>query len=144
MLGINYSKNCMITFFQHLEYLWQTLYKHNFIKYHFFFFTFSYIEDLTKADWIIIIFFTFFLLAVQLQLSTFSPLPHPTPDKPTSLPHLHPPPCFCPCVLYSSSRKPLSPLSPLHSPLAIVRLFLTSMSLVIFCLLFFFCWLCSS
>ena len=29
-----------------------------------------------------------------------------------------------------------SPLCPLHSPLAIVRLFLTSMSLVIFCLLF--------
>ena len=38
--------------------------------------------------------------------------------------------------LYSSSCNPLFPLSPPHSPLAIVRLFLTSMSLVIFCLLF--------
>ena len=55
----------------------------------------------------------------------------PTPVKPTSLPHLHPPPWFCPCVCYSSSCKPLSPLSSPHSPLAIVTLFLTSMSLVI-------------
>ena len=68
----------------------------------------------------------------------FSPSLHPTPAKPTSLPHLHPPPWFCPCVLYSSSCKPLSPLSPPHSPLVIVRLFLTSVSLVIFCLLFSF------
>ena len=66
----------------------------------------------------------------------FSPSLHPTPAKPTSLPHLQPPPWFCPCVLYSSSCDPLSSLSPPHSPLAIVRLFLTSMSLVIFCLLF--------
>ena len=33
----------------------------------------------------------------------FSPSLHPTPAEPTSLPHLHPPPWFCPCVLYSSS-----------------------------------------
>ena len=56
------------------------------------------------------------------------------PTRP--LPHLHPPPWFCLCVLYSSSCNPLSSLSPPHSPLTIVRLFLTSMSLVIFCLLF--------
>ena len=62
----------------------------------------------------------------------------PTPSKPTSLPCFHPPPWFCPCVLYSSSWKPFSPLSLLLSPLAIVRLFLISMSLVIFCLLFSF------
>ena len=74
----------------------------------------------------------------------FSPSLHPTPAEPPSLPHVHPPPWFCPCVLYSSSCNPLSSLSPPYSPLAIVRLFLTSMSLVIFCLLFFFCWLCSS
>ena len=60
----------------------------------------------------------------------------PTPAKSTSLPCFYPPPWFCPCVLYSNSCKPLSPLSPPHSPLAIVGLFLTSMSLVIFCLLF--------
>ena len=54
-------------------------------------------------------------------------------------PSLHPPPWFCPCVLYSTSCNPLYPLSPPPPPtpaLAIVRLFLTSMSLVIFCLLF--------
>ena len=50
----------------------------------------------------------------------FSPSLHPTPTNPTSLPHLYPPPWFCPCVLYSSSCRPLSPLSPPHSPLAIV------------------------
>ena len=53
-----------------------------------------------------------------------------------SLPHLYPPHWFCPCVLYSSSCRPLSPLYPPHSPLAIVTLFLISMSVVIFCLLF--------
>ena len=63
----------------------------------------------------------------------FSPSLHPAPAKTPSLPHLHPPPWFCPCVLYSSSSNPLSPLS----PLVIVRLFLTSMSLVIFCFIFF-------
>ena len=68
----------------------------------------------------------------------FSPPLQPTPAKPTSIPCFHPPPWFCPCVLYSSSWKTFSPLSPPHSPLAIVRLFLTSMSLAIFCLLFSF------
>ena len=66
----------------------------------------------------------------------FSPSLHPTPAKPPSLPRLHAPPQLCPCVLYCSSYNPLSSLSPTHSPLATVRLFLTSMSLVIFCLLF--------
>ena len=66
----------------------------------------------------------------------FSPSLHPTPAEPTSLSRLHPPPWFCPCVLYSSSCKTLSPRYPPHSLLAIVGLFLTSMSLVIFCLLF--------
>ena len=30
----------------------------------------------------------------------FSPSLHPTPAEPPSLPHLHSPPWFCPCVLY--------------------------------------------
>ena len=38
----------------------------------------------------------------------FSPPLHPTPAKPTSLPRVHSPPWFCPCVLYSSSWKPLT------------------------------------
>ena len=86
---------------------------------------------------------TFFFLKKFLLLLNYSCLhflhfPPPPPAKPTSLPHLHPSPWICPCVLYSSSCKPLSPLSPSHSPLVIVRLLLTSMSLVIFCLLFSF------
>ena len=89
-------------------------------------------------------FLNFFYYYSITVVCIFSPSLHPTPAKPTSFLHLHPPPWFCPCVLYSSSDKPLSSLSPPHSPLAIVTLFLTSMSLVIFCLLFFFCWLCSS
>ena len=44
----------------------------------------------------------------------------------------------CTCVLYSSSYRPLSPLSPPHSPLAVITMFLISKSLVIFCLLFSF------
>ena len=74
----------------------------------------------------------------------FSTSLHPTRAEPISHPHLHPPPWFCPYVLYSSSCNPLFPLAPPNSPLAIVRLSLISMSLVIFCLLFFFYWLCSS
>ena len=76
-----------------------------------------------------------FFIVIQLQLCAFYPHPS-TPPKPPSLPHLYPPPWFCPCVLYSSSCNPLSSLSLPHSPLSIVRLFLTSISLVIFCLLF--------
>ena len=86
-------------------------------------------------------FFSFYLITLLLFnyncLHYPSSLP-PTPANPTSLPCFHPPPCFCPCVLYISSWKPFSKLSPPPSPLAIVRLFLTSMSLVIFCLLFSF------
>ena len=83
------------------------------------------------------IFFNFnFLLLFNYSCVPFLPIPHPTPAENPSLPHLHPPPWFGPCVLYSSSCNPLSSLSPPHSPLPIVRLFLTSMSLVIFCFLF--------
>ena len=66
----------------------------------------------------------------------FLPTPPPHPTWPTCLTNLHRARWFCPCVLYTSSCNPLFPLSPTHSPLAIVRLFLTSMSLVIFCFLF--------
>ena len=82
-------------------------------------------------------FFVFNCCSITVVCIFFPPL-HPTLAKPTSLPHLHPLLWFCPCVLYSSSCSPLSSLSPCHSPLAVVRLFLTSMSLVIFCLLFSF------
>ena len=77
--------------------------------------------------------FFYFLLFSITVVCLFSPSLHPTPAKSTSLPHLRPPPWFGPCVLYSSS---CNPFFPLPSPRAIVRLFLTSMSLVIFCLLF--------
>ena len=76
-----------------------------------------------------LIFFCFSITFVCI----FSPSLNPTPAKPTSLPRLHPPPCFCPCILYSMSCNALASLSPPHSPLPIVTLFLTSMSLVIFC-----------
>ena len=82
-----------------------------------------------------VIFFNFYCYSITV-VCIFSPSLHPTPAEITSLPHLHPPPWFCPCDLYSSSCNPLSSLSPPHSPLAIVGLFLTSMSLVIFSLLF--------
>ena len=61
------------------------------------------------------------------------PPPHPSQSHNPPPPLLSPP--FCPCVLYSSSCRPLSPLSPPHSPVGLVTLFLISMSLVIFCLL---------
>ena len=82
-------------------------------------------------------FLKFFFIVIQLQLYAFSPHPSTPPQlNPPPFPHLYPPPWLCPCVLYSSSCNPLSSQSPPHSPSTIVRLFLTSMSLVIFCLLF--------
>ena len=83
----------------------------------------------------LVFFFNFYCYSITV-LWLFSPSLHPTPEEPTSLPHLHHPPWFGPGVLYNSSCNSLSSLSPLHSPLTIVRLFLTSMSLVVFCLLF--------
>ena len=83
--------------------------------------------------------FLFFYCYLITVVCLFSPSLHPTPGEPTSLPPLHPPPWICSCVLYSSSCNPLYLLSPPPPPtpaLAIVTLFLTSMSLVIFCLLF--------
>ena len=89
---------------------------------------------------IFIIYFLFLILIFYCYSITvvclFSPSLHPTPAEPPSLPHLHPPHWFCPCGLYSSSCNPLSPLFFTHSPLPIVSLFLTSMTLVIFCFLF--------
>ena len=72
-------------------------------------------------------------IVIHLQLSAFSPHPSTTPQPnppPSPTPTL--PLDFCSCVLYSSSWKPVSPQAPPSSPLAIVRLFLISMSLVIF------------
>ena len=90
-----------------------------------------------RKKWFLLFFKIILLLFNYSCLHFLPPLP-PTLSKPTSLPCFHPPPWFCLCVLYSSSCNPLSPLSPPPSPLAIVRLFLTSMTLVIFCLLFSF------
>ena len=69
------------------------------------------------------------LLLFNYSCMPFSPSLHPTPAELPSLPHLPLPPRFCPCVLYSSSCNHLSSLSPPHSPLAIARLFLTSIFL---------------
>ena len=75
------------------------------------------------------LFFFNFFYSVTI-VCIFSPCLYPTPAKPTSLLCFHPSPWFCPHVPYSSSWKPFSPLPLPRSPLAIVRLFLTTMSLV--------------
>ena len=77
-----------------------------------------------------------FLLLFNYSYLHFHHTPPPHPNQNQSIPRLHPSPWFCPCVLYRSSCNPLSSLSPHHSFLAIVRLFLTTISLDIFCLLF--------
>ena len=49
------------------------------------------------------LFFNFnFVLLFNYSCVPFLPIP-PTPAEPPSLSHLHTPPWFCPCVLYSSS-----------------------------------------
>ena len=78
-----------------------------------------------------ILFFKFIFYCYSITIvCLFSPSLLSTPAEPTSLPHPHHPPQFCPCVLHNSSCNPLFPLSPPHSPLATARLFPTSMSLV--------------
>ena len=92
-----------------------------------------------QLQWKNNIFLIYFLLLFNYSCMPFLPFPSPTPAEPTSLPHpQHPPPRYCPCVLYNSSCNPLFPLSPPHSPLATARQFPPSMSLVVFCLLFSF------
>ena len=84
-----------------------------------------------------IVFFFLIFIVIQLQLCAFSPHPSTPPQlNPPPSPTSTLPPQFCPFVLYNSSCNPLFPLSPPHSPLATARLFPTSMSLVVFCLLF--------
>ena len=79
------------------------------------------------------------LLLFKYSCLHFTPTtPHPTPAKLISLPCFHPRPWFCSCVLYSCSWKLFPSLSPPNSPLVIVKLFLISMSLVIYCLIFSF------
>ena len=80
-------------------------------------------------------FLNFYCYSIRV-VCLFSPTLHLNPGKLTTLPDIHPPHWFCLSVLYNRSCNHLSPLYPPHSSLAILRLFLTSMSLVIFCLLF--------
>ena len=86
------------------------------------------IKEATNMPWHFFL-FNFYCYSI-IVVCLFSPSLHPTPGEPTS------PPQFCPCVLYNSSCNSLFPLSPPHSPLATARLFPTSMSLDVFCLLF--------
>ena len=51
-----------------------------------------------------------YLFLFSYNCMPFLPIPPPHPSRTTSLPHLCPPPWFCPCVLSSSSCRPLSPL----------------------------------
>ena len=55
------------------------------------------------------LFFNFYCYSITV-VCLFSLSLHPTLAEPTSLPHLHLPPWFCPRVLYSSSCNPLFPL----------------------------------
>ena len=90
-------------------------------------------------------FFVIFFIVVHVHLSAFPPDNFPTtPAIPTCLPCFQPL-WFCLSVLYSCSWKGTTqgasitpPLSPHTSPLVTISLFLISMSLVIFCLLFSF------
>ena len=86
-----------------------------------------------------LLFFLIFKLFYRCSITVFcifSPPLYSTQAKPASLPCFHPALWFWLCVLYSCSWKHFSPLSLCPSPLAIIRLFLTSVSLVIFCFLF--------
>ena len=54
-------------------------------------------------------FFKIILLLFNYSCLYFLPTPPPHPSQTHLPPCFHPPPWFCPCVLYSSSWKPFSP-----------------------------------
>ena len=75
------------------------------------------------------LFLLFYVYSVTI-VCIFAPSLHPTPANPTSLPHLYPPPWFCPCVLYS----PL--VSVVVPPPSLLIVFIWVLSLfVLMCLL---------
>ena len=78
---------------------------------------------------------SFYCCSITVVCIYSPPLPSSTPVITTSLFCFHHPLGFCPCVLYTCSWKPFSPLSLPTSTLVIVILFLISMSLVMFFLL---------
>ena len=69
------------------------------------------LANLTKMFWMCwrifntcsYFFFFKFLLLFNYSCMPFLPIPPPHPSWTHLPPHLHPPPWFCPCVLYSSS-----------------------------------------
>ena len=83
------------------------------------------------------IFKIFFLIFIHLHLSAFSPHPS-TPTQPTPPPSLTTPSPLILSLCPGSSSGTLSQLSPPHSPLAIVTLFLISISLYILFAFFFY------
>ena len=96
----------------------------------------SFLISFRNNDWNFFSLLKKIFIVIQLQLYTFSPHPSTLPQpNPSPFPTSTLPLDFV-LVSFSGSCKPLSSLAPPHSPVAIVRLFLTSMSLVIFCLLF--------
>ena len=78
-------------------------------------------------------FFNFYCYSITV-VCLFSRSLHSTPAEPTTLPHLYPPPWFVSFIVVPVI--PSSHCLPPRPALAIVRLFLTSMSLVTFCFLF--------
>ena len=79
-----------------------------------------------------------YLIVVQVQLSALTPTPPPNPSHPHLPPLLPPHLGFVHVSIIVVTENPSSlalPLSSPRSPLVTVRLFLVSLSLVIFCLL---------
>ena len=98
----------------------------------------------SRVNWfsflLLLSFWQFLKIVVQLQLSCLSPIACPCsiPPTPTVNPPPCPPPCgLCPWVFYTCSLTwsfSFFPLNPPHpSPLVSVTLFFISMSLVLFC-----------
>ena len=116
-----------------LPYLWL---KSDYCSYKIFFYCLLWIL------WTWMFFFNFYCYSITV-VCLFSPSLHPTPAEPTSLPHLHPRPWFCPCVLCSSSCNTLFPLSlPPPPGYCYIVLNFNVSGYILFA--FFYCWLCSS
>ena len=65
--------------------------------------------------YLLFLFFNFYCYSTRI-VCLFSPSLQPTPTESTSLPHLHPPPWVCPCVLHRSSYNSLFPCPPPRPP----------------------------
>ena len=97
---------CLLTFVLALCFVWFISFimcvpcQWEFFAFQYFLFFFQILKDILLYIIYLFIYLNLFIYFYSVTIvCIFSPSLHPTPASPTSLPHLYPPPWFCPCLL---------------------------------------------